>query len=142
MENLYFENIKYPLKTVTLEKHFITWFLWECRKRWFWSHKIPDTAMTIKPFDFLLETNEWSYKCEAKTIDNVIFPLRALRDNQISSFLRLNKLWKDCLVLVYSKKLQDFIVIKFWDLLINWEYEIDAKIIINFSEKTFKFINN
>ena len=93
------------------EKEFTITYLKEFKKDW-WAFKISDMARTIKPFDFFWINKDWVIFCEVKVIDNDIFDIMQLRNNQFTALEKITLLSEKYnlvnfihpVVLIYSKK--------------------------------------
>ena len=93
------------------EKEFTINYLKEFKKDW-WAFKISDMARTIKPFDFFWINKDWVIFCEVKVIDNDIFDIMQLRNNQFTALEKITLLSEKYnlvnlihpVVLIYSKK--------------------------------------
>lgn len=108
-------GIKWPYK---LEKEFTTAFLKELKKKWYFIYKISDAWIWIKPFDCIIVSDKAWYYIEIKLIDNDIFYINRLRDNQYTALKHIytldnNKLLLIPLVIVYSKKQNKYSIIPF-----------------------------
>lgn len=109
------------------EKEFTINYLKEFKKDW-WAFKISDMARTIKPFDFFWINKDWVIFCEVKVIDNDIFDIMQLRNNQFTALEKITLLSEKYnlinfihpVVLIYSKKENKSKKIYFRTLLNNY----------------------
>ena len=106
-------------------------------KKGYRSTKITDWSIWLKPFDWIIESDQDSYFFEAKRILWNIFKNSQMRQNQITSFLRITKLRKNrkCIVVIFKKWTKDYIIIPFVDLFKWWEKQ---SFIIDFENKIYK----
>lgn len=98
----------------TLEKRFTTEWGKKLKLQWYYFDKISDASLGMKKVDCYIWTNVNFYTCEIKMIDNKIFRISQLRDNQYAALKTAMKLkaWKS-IVVVYSKKLDKYTIIPF-----------------------------
>ena len=74
------------------ESEFTREWLSLLEKKGYRSTKITDWSIWLKPFDWIIESDQDSYFFEAKKILWNIFKNSQMRQNQITSFLRITKL--------------------------------------------------
>lgn len=91
------------------------WKLW--KERWWWYYKLTDASFWYKPFDCMVASNKWLFCCELKVVTWYTFNLSAIRDNQYTALKKLWELKQNPLIIVYSKKANDYVILTFDDLL-------------------------
>ena len=136
--SLYFISFKFKIMPFKLEKDFTSHFLKQFESEWWWSFKIPDIIRTIKPFDWFWVNKDWTFFCEVKIIDNDIFDIFQLRNNQFTALKRISKIIEKynlknihSVVLIYSTWLDKYKMIDFSEILQSHENGIN-KIKIDF----------
>lgn len=84
----------------------------------YWGFKMPDNNHTPKPYDMYTISPEWiTYHCELKIIECDTFNKDDLRPNQKKSLKEVSMRNPDvALVLVYSKKHQDYVIMRYVDV--------------------------
>lgn len=97
-----------------LEKKFTTEWGKKLKEQGFYFDKISDGSIWMKKVDCYIGTNVNFYVCEIKMVDNKIFKISQLRDNQYTALKNAWKLkaWKS-IVVVYSKKVDKYKIIPF-----------------------------
>ena len=130
----------YKLKSFfLLESKFTTAYLKEFKDDWWWCHKISDLAGNMKPFDWFGVNKWWLIFCDAKVIENDMFKISSLRNNQLTALERIHlvseKYWFSHLVFpvvqVYSKNFNDYKFIHIKEI-IKIEDSWETDIIIDF----------
>ena len=134
----YFISFKFEIMPFKLEKDFTSYFLKQFESEWWWSFKISDIIRTIKPFDWFWLNKDWVFFCEVKIIDNDIFDIFQLRNNQFTALKRISKIIEKynlknihSVVLIYSTWLDKYKMINFSEILQSHENGIN-KIKIDF----------
>ena len=105
----------------TLEKQFTTAYLKLLKEKWFYTDKISDWSVWSKKVDCYIRTNEDTYCCEIKVINNNIFPVKKLRANQYTALKKWHDLWWQAIVIVYSKTYKQYKIIPFSKILEIWK---------------------
>lgn len=124
-------------KKCSLEKEFTTNWLSILKKKWYWTHKISDWWIGLKPFDGMIVTYENTFFFEAKKITNDIFSIESIRQNQWTAMSRVSKLTQrtKCIIVIFSVAHNDYIIIPFDEIEKLWYF---SKIKINFEEKKYE----
>jgi len=99
-----------------LEKEFTTDWANRLKKKWFFWFKISDMDIRLKPLDWLIATPFWDYYCEIKIIKSDEFSFSMFQPNQIKALEHLTKLWRNAIVVIYSKQVNSYLVYKYEDL--------------------------
>ena len=84
----------------------------------YWAYKLPDNNHTPKPYDMItVSPSGDTYHCELKIIECDTFNKDDLRPNQKKALSEVSKRNPEsAIVLVYSKKHADYVVIRYIDL--------------------------
>lgn len=106
-------QVKVPWWPFPTEAKFTTAWLKVLKDKGYYTDKISDASIGTKTVDCYLSTDKDSYCCEVKVVDAEKFPLSRLRPNQWRALRLWDKNHGVSVVVVYSKKHNDYKVIPF-----------------------------
>lgn len=142
------------IKKCSTEALFTSDWLKKLKLKGFWAHKISDWWIWLKPFDWIIQTNINNYFFEAKRIEKDIFKLNQIRENQRASFHKISNIEnkceiyslkqedilnlknKSCLLVIFQKDTENYIIIPFVELALLW---YNSKIKIDFDNKKYTY---
>ena len=123
------------------EATFTSAWIKDMKKLWYWCHKITDASIWHKPFDLIVQSKRQFFAVEVKKIENYKFKINQLRENQLTSFIKITTLERErrtpdnsCVIVIWSVEQKDFIIIPFVEIA---HLSINDTIIIDFKSKTF-----
>lgn len=106
--------------------------LWKAyNSEWHYAYKIPDSTYSTKPYDWYVIDKDTgiTYHVESKIIDWYSINIKELRPNQRASLDKISKINKDiALVWVFSKKINDYIIINYTDFIASSNEEWTVKL--------------
>ena len=97
----------------SLEKTFTTAWLKTLKDKGFYTDKISDSSVGMKKVDCYIATPWFFYPCEIKLVNNDKLPLKRISGNQWSALTLNIWLWHRSIIVVYSKKYNNYKIIPF-----------------------------